>query len=137
VVGYLLDRLWAPMIGAASLGLAALGVGLLALDLPTWEILLLSACLIGVAAGAELDLMSYLTARYFGMAHYGKIYGCLFAGFSVTAGFAPSLFGKVYDATGSYDPILTASIGFLILAALLLLPLGAYPEPAKKADRDH
>jgi hypothetical protein len=36
-----------------------------------------AAFFLGFAAGAESDLIAFLAARYFGMAHFGRIYGML------------------------------------------------------------
>jgi uncharacterized membrane protein len=42
--------------------------------------------MIGLAAGAELDLLAYLTGKYFGPAHYPAIFGLIIAFFTVGAG---------------------------------------------------
>jgi cyanate permease len=47
--------------------------------------------------------------------------------FIISSGIAPSIFGVVYDRTGSYAPALYASAVLFIAGACLLLTLGAYP----------
>ena len=87
-----------------------------------------AAFFLGFAAGAEADLIAYLAGRYFGMAHYGKIYGMLYLPFGVASAFSSLLYAYVRDVTGSYDPIIFVAIfGFVIGGALLLL-LGRYPD---------
>ncbi|MFM7783099.1 MAG: MFS transporter, partial [Gammaproteobacteria bacterium] len=76
LVGLLLDRSWAPGVAAASLMLPVIG-GLLLIGAGSLPSQVLAMALIGFAAGAELDVMSYLAARYFGMRHYGAIYALL------------------------------------------------------------
>ena len=84
--------------------------------------------MIGFAAGAELDLMAFLAARYFGLAHYAKIYSILYATLAVCSGTAPMVFASVYDATGSYDlGYSIASVLFGVSVGLILL-LGRYPQ---------
>ena len=66
VVGYLVDRLWAPGVAAFCLAIPAAGAAML-YGSQSFEAAALAAFLIGFAAGAELDLMAFLAARYFGL----------------------------------------------------------------------
>jgi MFS family permease len=128
VAGMLLDRFWAPAIAAAFLLLPAASCLLLALGGTTSPLVIaLSVILVGLAAGAEFDLVAYMTSRYFGMAHYGLIYSQLMMGMLVGGGFGPPVFGRVFDQMGSYTPILLAAAGIFVTAPLLLLTLGRYP----------
>lgn len=77
LAGCLIDRYWAPAVTLPLLVLPALAAILLAKEDVSHGTAALSACLIGRAAGAESDPIAFLTARYFGLAHYGKIYGVL------------------------------------------------------------
>ena len=127
VVGYLVDRFWAPGVAAFCLAIPAAGAVMLH-GTQTLETAALAAFLIGFAAGAELDLMAFLAARYFGLAHYAKIYSILYATLAVCSGTAPMIFASVYDATGSYDlGYSVASVLFLVSVALILM-LGRYPK---------
>jgi predicted MFS family arabinose efflux permease len=127
VVGYLIDRFWAPGVAAFCLAIPAAGAAMLH-GSQTFETAALAAFLIGFAAGAELDLMAFLAARYFGLAHYAKIYSILYATLAVCSGTAPMIFASVYDATGSYDlGYSVASVLFLVSVALILM-LGRYPK---------
>ena len=83
--------------------------------------------LLGFAAGAESDLVAYLTGRYFGMAHYGKVYGMLYMPFGFFSALSPILYAYVRDTTGSYDPILQVALFAFIVGGGLLLFLGRYP----------
>ena len=80
-----------------------------------------------LAAGAELDLLAFLTSRYFGVLHYGAVFGGIYAFFTVGSGLAPLLYARTYDALGTYRPIMTVAAGCLVVAILLLLSLGRYP----------
>jgi OFA family oxalate/formate antiporter-like MFS transporter len=127
VVGYLVDHFWAPAVAALSMSLPVLGCLLLSSE-PSFVEAVLASLLIGIAAGAELDLMSFLAAKYFGLKHYAKIYAVLYATLAICSGTAPMMFARVYDVTESYD------VGFVICAVLfaagglLVLAMGAYPK---------
>jgi predicted MFS family arabinose efflux permease len=129
--GWLLDRLWAPIIGVVVLCVAALGLLLLSqasVDASTARIAIL---LLGFAGGVEVDLLPYLTARYLGVRSYAAVYGLLFGLFALGAGVGPSLIGWAFDRFASYSQILTVCAGLLVLAAILLLCLGRYPQDAR------
>jgi len=128
VVGYLVDRIWAPIIACIFLILPAISCVLLAQDNLTPVMIYTSALLIGLAAGAELDLIAFLTSRYFGLKNYGQIYGGQFVFFAVGSGAAPAIFGWSQDVTGSYAMILYSTAALFVIGALLMLMLGKYPE---------
>jgi len=74
-IGFVLDRVWAPGLAAAIMSLPAISTWLLLGNEVSRTDALLAAALLGCAQGAEYDFLAYMTARYFGMAHYGRIYG--------------------------------------------------------------
>jgi len=133
VVGFLVDRYWAPGVAAICLAVPAIGTFLLYGEQTLAEAAVASF-FIGFAAGAELDLMAFLAARYFGLAHYAKIYSVLYATLAVCSGTAPMIFASVFDLTGSYDiGYAIASVLFVISTCLIVL-LGQYP---KEYDHAH
>ncbi len=126
IMGALLDRFWAPAVAALALACPAIACLLLMGDLTMLKAGI-AILLIGFAAGAEFDIVAFLTTRYFGLKAYGKIYGLLYIALFVGAAFAPPVFGWVLDAQGSYrSALLLCSIAIPIVAFSLLL-LGAYP----------
>ena len=128
VAGFLLDRFWAPAVATVFLVVPAVSCFLLAgSGLPPGPVIGLAAALIGLAAGAEFDLVAYMTSRYFGMKNYGFIYALQTVGMLLAGGIAPPIFGRIYDATGSYDTALTAAGAIFVVAPLLLLTMGRYP----------
>jgi MFS family permease len=127
VVGYLIDRVWAPRVAFIFLFLPAISCLLLASDQPTVISITIAALLVGLAAGAELDLMSFLISRYFGMKHYGQLYGGLFMFFAVGSGSAPAVFGFAYDIAGSYQLILYGTAALFAIGSSLFLLMGPYP----------
>jgi MFS family permease len=133
--GFLLDRIWAPLVALPILCAPAVACWLLSGSSLTLALAYLCAAIVGLAAGAETDLIAYLAGRYFGMAHYGKIYGLLLVPFGVAAALSPALYGWSRDATGDYDLALGIATGLFLLGGGLLLALGRYPtfdrQPAK------
>ena len=126
VGGWLIDRFWAPAVAFVLLCAPALACWIFAAGPLTTETAALSIVLIGFAAGVEYDLMAFLVARYFGMKSYGAVYGSLYGFFALGAGIGPVVFGRAFDATGSYDGPLLMSGVMLVAGAALLLTLGRY-----------
>jgi MFS family permease len=83
--------------------------------------------MLGISVGSEYDLMAYMTSRYFGMRAYSTIYGVLYGFYTIGAGFAPSIFGRSFDHTGSYGSVLLIAACLTLFGATLLLSLGRYP----------
>jgi MFS family permease len=133
VTGFLLDRLWAPIVCLPILTIPALACTWLMGNSTDESMVWLSAFLLGFAAGAESDLIAYLASRYFGMAHYGKIYGMLYMPFGIFSAISPVAYGRIRDVTGSYDQMLMAATFLFVAGALLLLTLGRYPVFSSKA----
>jgi cyanate permease len=125
LIGFLLDRLFAPRIAIAVCLLAAAGCALFIAR--GTAAATLTAIALGFAIGAELDLMGFLVARYFGLAGFGRIYGWLYGAFVAASGLAPLWVGALRDATGSYTLPLALCIVGLIAACGVLLLLPRYP----------
>lgn len=131
--GFLLDRLWAPLVTLPLLSAPAIACWLLAGDGLTTGFAVLSAVILGLATGAETDLIAFLAGRYFGMAHYGRIYGMLYMPFGLASAVSPAVYGWVRDTTGSYDAMLYVAMGLFIGGAVMLLGLGRYPDFGARA----
>ena len=127
MTGYLLDRLWGPALAAVVIVLPVISCLVLAGGVQSTPVMLVSVILVGFAAGAEFDMVAFLTARYFGLKHFGSLYGVLYAFFVSASGFAPGLFGKAFDATHNYTLILNASAVALVVGGIMVLFLGRYP----------
>jgi OFA family oxalate/formate antiporter-like MFS transporter len=128
IVGLLFDRFWAPGVAFPALLLPALACWLLMGTEASLPMVMTGAFLLGFAAGAESDVIAFLAAKYFGMAHYGRIYGALYMPFGIGSAISPIVYGLVRDQTGGYDPMLLAAMVLFAAGGALLLPLGRYPE---------
>jgi MFS transporter, OFA family, oxalate/formate antiporter len=136
-VGLLLDRYWGPAVAFPVLCLPAVACFLLMGTDGSLSILIPAAFLLGFAAGAESDLIAFLAARYFGMAHFGRIYGFLYMPFGIGSAVSPIFYGLTRDRTGSYDGMLMVAAVMFVVGAGLLLLLGRYPDsPGSSRDAD-
>ena len=132
VVGFSLDRFFAPRVLMASLGGIVVGLAFYARGV-TGDAAFLCAALIGFGIGAEFDVLGYLVARYFGRRTYGKLYAVVLSVFTFGGGLGAAVFGAVRTRHGDYAPALWAVTATTCIAILLLSRLGAYPrsfEPA-------
>lgn len=130
--GFLIDRFWAPGVGAASMVLAGAGNIILAMHDPGLALLVMAILMIGAAQGAELDLLAYIFTRYFGLGSYATMYGIALMTVQIANASGAFLFGHVYDVTGGYAVALYIATGFLLAAAAAFLTLGPYPDQAAK-----
>jgi len=127
-IGYLLDRFRAPLVARVLLVITAVGCALLTLaGTPTW-VAVISVMSMGLAAAAEVDLVAYLSSRYFGMKAYGKIYGWQITAFYLGAAFGPISVGLAYDHFGGYLQVLYGSAAILVFGALVVGSLGKPPD---------
>ena len=126
VGGYLIDRYWAPGVAVIIMSLPAISCWMLQGADQTLLSAAVAIFILGAAAGVEYDLMAFLVSKYFGLRNYSAIYGTLYAFFAAGAGFGPLLFGRWYDATGNYDPILIWAAIALLAGAIPLVFLGRY-----------
>ncbi len=131
--GWCLDRFWGPGVGFVFLLTSACGALLLAFGSYPPVLTILFAGMIGLSSGAEFDLCAYFVSRYFGLKHFGKIYGLQYIAFAAGGGLAAPLFSRVRDLSGSYVAALVASGIAFGVGAVLLLSLGRYPTAAKPA----
>ena len=127
IVGTLIDRFWAPAVGFVFFMPAAIAIAFLASGSLGTTAIVAAILVVGFAAGAEVDLMGYLVARYFGLTHFGKIYAGLYVLFALGPGIIVPLFGRARDIYGVYGPGMYAIAIAMGIAALLLLSLGRYP----------
>lgn len=124
VTGMLLDRVAFGWVGAANFGLQ--GLGLLLLWQGSAGVLALAAMFaIGLATGAEADIIPYALRHLFGMRAYGKLFGITFALYQLGPVFGGPLMGASFDRYASYTPMLALFVAFAFLAALLTYIAGA------------
>lgn len=104
--GVLLDRLWPPLVGAVALSGPILGLPLFLVADPSLAILGLGAVLVGLSTGAEVDLLAFFVARYFGLGQFGSIFGVVALFFGLAIGVGGVSAGVLFDRTGDYRLVL-------------------------------
>lgn len=127
LIGWLIDHFFAPRVALLFFLMSAAGLGLLTLG-TAGPVAWLTAVLIGLSIGAEIDLLAYLSGRYFGLAHFGTVYGLMFAALLVGTSLGPVSFGAVFELSGSYLPVLLFCSLLNVVASLLMLLLPPYPD---------
>jgi predicted MFS family arabinose efflux permease len=132
ISGFLLDRIFAPRLAAAIFLIPLIGMTTLLLGGASSAAGLAAAICFGFSLGAEVDIVGYLVSRYFGLRHYGEIYGYIFAIFTIGSGLGPYVMGLSFDQTHSYSVALGTFCGMLIVASATILCLGPYRYPAKQ-----
>jgi predicted MFS family arabinose efflux permease len=125
LTGVLIDRLFAPRVGFGFVAASAGGI-LLLLVTRDGATAALAAILIGLAMGAEADVVPFLISRYRGVEGFAELYGYAFSAYAVGGATGPVLMGLVHDRMGSYDVPLLVGAGATLLAAGLLLRLPPY-----------
>jgi MFS family permease len=123
--GYLLDQFFAPRVASVLFSSVAIGIAFLGVGHTIWSAFI-AALLVGLGIGAEVDIIAYLTSRYFGLRSYGAIFGWIWAVFGLSGGLGAYLMGFGFDRTGSYVVPLSGFFCAAVLAMLLILSLGPY-----------
>lgn len=125
--GVLFDYLPTRLVAACAFSLpafACLWLWAVPLDFASASLL---AVLIGVGMGSEVDVVAYMSSRYFGARRYGLVFAILISIYGFAVGTSSWLAGKAFDRLGSYDATLLALTGGVALAVLLVISLGRPP----------
>jgi predicted MFS family arabinose efflux permease len=136
---YLIDKIWAPLIGFVMLCTGAAAFVVLSVFLPgPWGAAAI-VLTIGLTVGMESDVAAFLVARYFGPRNFSGIYGAIYGVFAMGTGLGALSYGIAFDQFGSYQQALGSSAAILVVSGLLLLSLGKYrfpylPKTAHKSD---
>lgn len=128
--GFLIDRFRAQHVGAMVFLLPVVGLSLLLIDGANPAYQVLAAASIGLTLGAEVDVIAYLAAKYFGLKNFGALYGAMVMALSLGTSFGPLSAGALFDSVGSYAPFLMLDIALMTISALTLLSLGPPPQMA-------
>jgi MFS family permease len=128
IVGFSLDYVRGPLFSCIVMFRPVLGVGLLVTHGGSPAPFFAAIC-IGLAIGAEVDMLGFFVSRYFGRRSFGTLYGLIFAAFTIGIGVGPAILGAGFDHYHSYDQVLWVYLALLVVAAALFLPLGKYNYP--------
>ena len=112
-----------------ALGLAGAGIGLFSME-PGSSMLVVAACLLGLASGGMLPVWGGMVAAAFGTANFGRAMGLMspLIALLVMPGFL--IAGWSDDTTGSFVLALRIFMAEIAVASVLLLGLNLKSEPA-------
>ena len=125
VVGWLLDRVFAPYVASTIFALGAVGA-LLMVYSGAGPFALLGALMIGISLGAEGDVVMYFVSRYFPLSLYSRVVGGAWVAWAWGGGIGTSIGALSYRLTGRYDVSLWFFVGVFASASLIVLRLPAY-----------
>jgi len=129
VAGPLLDRIQGRFVAIAALFLPIAASIMLLMGLASSPgMAAVIAALLGGALGAYINILAYLSARYWGMRSYATLFGLLLSCLAISQAIGPTLAGHIFDITGSYRAFMWLALPSLILAMLLIATLGRYPD---------
>ena len=122
--GIALDRLNIAPVGGVLFSLQALGI------LALWSemggiVPYLAVFLIGVAVGAETDIIPFTIRAKFGLRQFGKIFGLAFGIFSLGPVVGPLVMGRFFDTFASYSFVLLLFSAASLLAAAFIMIVAA------------
>jgi Arabinose efflux permease len=132
--GFFLDRFPARIVSAVIYCAPVLAIAIFASGHPFGPAAL--GIGLGIAAGAENDILSYLVARYFGIRSFSELFGWMYGALSLGAAIGPVLIRVLYGLGWHSNGALAASAALCAVAAVLYACLGAYPVEEKVAGQE-
>jgi predicted MFS family arabinose efflux permease len=124
-IGRMLDKLNPLLVATSALAIPAVGCLILLGGSPSIATFAMAASLFGFSAGAGVDILPFMVARYFGLQSYGVIYGTLLVFFAAGSGTGGILTGHIRDVSGTYRPALLGGIVVFLLGAALVGSMGS------------
>ena len=126
--GFLLDHIDGRFV-AVGCGIAAMFTAAIMLWTEQSAGAAMLACFfLGLSAGTEYDACAYLTTRHFPRRNFGALFGIIGALSGVGAGVSPMIANAIYDVTLTYQTVLWGAFPLFIIASLLFLMIGHYPD---------
>ncbi|WP_219682057.1 MFS transporter [Bradyrhizobium canariense] len=129
--GFVLDYFGTPRV-AIVLCLPSL-VGILMLHYgSSFTLYLVGGLLFGLGVGGEITFIPYALSQYFGVGHFTRLYGMIWAASAIAAGIGPVIFGVIFDRMHSY----AVALSFAELAVASTMACLAFLPPYRpRSDR--
>ena len=121
--GWLCDRIQAKFALAIGLLLQSLSIVILmnmGSGSPAW-MAWAYAIAMGLGIGSWLPTMSMLVSGYFGLRHYGSIFGAVTIAYCVGSAVGPLAAGRMYDASGTYDLVFVVFLVLFVVSIATIL----------------
>jgi MFS family permease len=134
--GGAIDRLPGKFVAAVGMGMPSFGLFLLASGLHTTGVVTIAMVFIGLAVGAEGDLIGVLVARAFGVSIYGSVMGLVTAAISLATASGALMLSLLLRWYGNYTIFLTVCGATVVIGSVmfLLLPASATAAPVDEDD---
>lgn len=127
--GLAIDRLPGNIVAAIGMGMPSIGLFLFASSVDSYWVVLVAIMFVGLAFGAEGDLIGVLVARAFGVAIYGSVMGLVTGAISLASASGAGILGLMLKGTNSFDTFLLVTGTTVLLGSLLFLLLPKNREP--------
>ncbi|MFT6890391.1 MAG: putative MFS family arabinose efflux permease [Porticoccaceae bacterium] len=124
LAGYMMDKFFAPYVAVLFFLGPIAGIYMLANGV-TGVDAIIATVLIGLAIGAEFDILGFFTSKYCGMKKFGTLFGWVFAAFQMGHSIGAFLTGYAIDQN-ILKVVLTGYMVGLIVVCILFLLLGPY-----------
>ncbi len=121
--GLALDKFPAPQVAMISMILPALGYAVLAGPVDTPLAIGFSMLLVGIAIGAEGDLLSFLVARHFNINIFSTTLSLVYMSVYLAGAIGSSAISVVLSLTDSFAPYVAAMSVTIVIGSLLFLAL--------------
>jgi MFS family permease len=89
-----------------------------------------AVAVLGLASGAEMDIVTFLAARQFGKEVFASIYSIITPVLAVCASLGPLLAAALFDVRGSYELYLLVTMPIVVAATGLIRAMPASPPTA-------
>lgn len=129
--GFLVDRLWAPIVTCAAMVFGIAGCLIIMPATIGPEAALMGSIALGTAQGAQIQITAYLIARYLGLTNFSTIFGIAVMVIAILIPVYINLMARMYEAFGTHVAGLSLCIASFGAALLTILALGRYPREGK------
>jgi MFS family permease len=129
IAGYVIDRVFASYVAVVFLIAPLLGLAILSSGTSLVSTVI-GTILLGLGIGAEVDLMSFIVTRYFGLRAFGALHGLMFSTVVLGNALGATALGWSFQLLHSYGPAFMAFAAMMAVACVLFLILGPYRYPA-------
>jgi len=120
--GFALDRFPAYLVTAIALGLPGFGLVVLATGSSTTIVIALAVMLMGLALGAEGDVLAYVVRRYFKLEIFSTVLGLVLSGLALGIASGTLLLSLMLKLTNTYTLfMIVSSIAVFIGSATFLM----------------
>ena len=136
--GFLLDRVDARTVAATTFSIGATAIFWVALSgqVRTPVSIYLPPLLLGMALGAESDVLAYMVRRLYGLRHCAAIYNRLLVSYYLGAIAGPLALGWAFDHLGDSRPVIVGRAASCLVATLATDTLPPPPRPRLPPELD-